>query len=59
MKILWDYLCVMILWKLFMGNSWRGKVGWERVAYWPQWCQLLLLLLLSSWSHSYGICIDV
>ena len=34
----------------------RGELGWDRVAYWLQRCQWLLLSLLSSWSHHYGLC---
>ena len=30
-------------------------VGGDRVAYWLQSCQWLLLSLLSSWSHHYGL----
>ena len=33
----------------------RGEVGWERVAYWLQRCERLLLPLLNSWSHLYGL----
>ena len=36
MKVLWDYPCVMVLWKLFLaevGYLLRGEVGWDRVAY--------------------------
>ena len=32
----------------------RRDVGWDRVAYWSQWCQWLLLPLLRFWSHFMG-----
>ena len=36
------------------GSLLRGDVGWDRVAFWSQRCQWLLLSLLSSWMFSLG-----
>ena len=53
--------CLTVLWKLSLsksGSLLRREVGWDRVAYWSQRCQWLLLPLLSFWSH-FMDCIDV
>ena len=58
-KVLWDSPCVTIVWKLSLpkgGYLMRGEVSWDRVVYWLQRGQWLLLTLLSSWSHFYGLC---
>ena len=52
---------VTVLWKLSLLKGeylLRRKVGWDRVAYWSQRCQWLLILLLSFQSHFMG-CIHV
>ena len=48
---LWDSPYMMVVWKLSLskgGSPLRGEVGWDRVAYWLQRFQWLLLPLLSS-----------
>ena len=58
-KILWDSPYVTILWKLSLSKGasiLRGKVGWDKVAYWLQRCKWLLLPFLSSWSYHNGLC---
>ena len=57
-KILWTSPYVMVLWKLSLlkdESLLRGGFGWDRVAYWSQRCQWLLLPLLSFWSHHYRL----
>ena len=58
-KVLRDPPCVTIIWKLSLPKGeylMRGEVSWDRVVYWLQRSQWLLLTLLSSWSHCYGLC---
>ena len=58
-KVLQDPPCVTIIWKLSLPKGeylMRGEVSWDRVVYWLQRSQWLLLTLLSSWSHCYGLC---
>ena len=57
---LWKFCGTRHVWRssgncLYQKVPLENKVGWDRVAYCSQRCQCLLLLLLSSWSHCYGL----